>query len=211
MGIDELNILKTEKKKKERSIDYEKFFGDMYLTDLQKKERIEKAKEFERKLLFLFSLIAIQAEFEVEIQWNNIQEKVENAYLEMLGDNEIDDYTRDYISYISKEITRTTKENLEDEYYLSYDRARLIAENEVNTIWNYSEFKMAIEAGKTKKTWHTMLDLSVRLDHAMTEGKTIPINDLFVVGDSLFRFPRDEMFNPDPKEVIGCRCICTYS
>ena len=69
----------------------------------------------------------------------------------------------------------------------------LIAENEANTDWNYSEYQQAIANGMKQKTWLTMQDRRVRHTHMKVDGKTIPIQSVFLVGDSEFLFPKDHL------------------
>ena len=72
------------------------------------------------------------------------------------------------------------------------------------------EYRKAIEQGKTKKTWLTENDERVRFTHTLVEGQTVAIDGLFLVGDSLMRFPMDTMYDADPKETVNCRCSCVY-
>ena len=95
-------------------------------------------------------------------------------------------------------------------YWLSYDRAEDIAKSEANTFLNYTDYVDAKELGYTKKRWLTMLDDKVRHTHSEVEGQTIGIDESFMVGDSLMRFPHDLSSSPNPKEVIGCRCAVEY-
>ena len=99
----------------------------------------------------------------------------------------------------------------ESDYWLSYKRAEDIAKSEANTFLNYTDYVDAVNSGKTKKTWLTMLDDKVRQTHNEVEGQTIGIDELFTVGDSLMKFPHDLSEAPNPKEVIGCRCAVEYS
>ena len=96
------------------------------------------------------------------------------------------------------------------EYWLSINRARLIAQNEANAFLNYNDFVDAKKRGCTKKTWLTMEDSKVRITHEEVEGQTIEIDETFEVGTSEMRFPLDDMFAPDPAEVINCRCSVDY-
>ena len=98
-----------------------------------------------------------------------------------------------------------------EDYWLSYRRAEDIAKSEANTFLNYTDYVDAKNSGKTKKTWLTMLDDKVRTTHSEIEGRTIGIDEMFYVGNSLMKFPHDLSESPDPKEVIGCRCSVLYS
>lgn len=107
---------------------------------------------------------------------------------------------------------KADKESQEtSDYWLSYRRAEDIAKSEANTFLNYTDYIDAVNSGKTKKTWLTMLDDKVRPTHDEVEGLTIGIDELFYVGDSQMKFPHDLSESPNPKEVIGCRCSVEYS
>lgn len=102
------------------------------------------------------------------------------------------------------------EEKDEPDYWLSYRRALNIAYSEANTFFNYTDYVEAKDLGRTKKTWLTMLDDKVRDTHEEIEGVTIGIDELFQVGNSQMKFPHDWTTNPDPKEVINCRCAVEY-
>ena len=96
------------------------------------------------------------------------------------------------------------------DYWLSLDRAKNIANSEANTFLNYTDYVDAKSQGYKYKTWHTMSDPKVRETHAEIEGRTIGIDELFQVGDSLMKFPHDWESAPNPAEVINCRCSVEY-
>ena len=96
------------------------------------------------------------------------------------------------------------------DYWLSYKRALSIAYNEANTFLNYTDYVEAKDLGRTKKTWLTMNDPKVRDTHEEIEGVTVGIDEKFIVGNSEMLFPHDWTSNPDPKEVINCRCAVEY-
>ena len=131
-----------------------------------------------------------------------------------------DDYIKAHIDEVVDQIIDTTEKNdaeiTQDEsigiqsYWLSKDRAMLISENEANSIENYVEYREAKARGLTRKRWLTELDNKVRDTHAEIEGKTVDIDGYFIVGSSLMRFPHDYSENPDPAEIINCRCACQY-
>ena len=208
MDLEELNALSEDK---QLSIDYETYFGEMDLTEEQKEQRISLAKKLEDDMLFFFSLISVLRQFKYEDMQFAI-ESLENRYRATLGTYmDIDDYLSDYIKEFAGYTADVTQRHTDDEWYLSQDRAMLIAENEANTDWNYSEYQQAIANGMTQKTWLTMQDRRVRHTHMKVDGKTIPIQSVFLVGDSEFLFPKDQTFSPSTNEVAGCRCAITYS
>ena len=98
----------------------------------------------------------------------------------------------------------------ETNWYVSLDRAKFNAENEANTALNRSDYLNAKEAGYSRKRWLTMADEKVRGTHREVNGITIPIDGIFVVGDSLFDYPKSLRYNPNPNEYINCRCSVQY-
>lgn len=96
-----------------------------------------------------------------------------------------------------------------DSWYLSNDRITYNAENEANTVMNYKDYTEA-KGTYTKKKWVTENDTRVRMTHIPLEGVIIGINDLFIVGDSLMRFPKDIEYCNDDSEICNCRCIVEY-
>lgn len=128
----------------------------------------------------------------------------------MLKDEEKQSITSARAKFLSSYFQKTNGDEDLQDYWLSDDRAMLISENEANSIYNYDEYREAKKSGKTKKTWITELDDKVRFTHTMAEGKTVDIDGLFLVGDSLFRFPKDTMYEPSASETVNCRCACKY-
>lgn len=102
-------------------------------------------------MLFFFALISVIRQFKYE----NMQfaiETLENRYRATLGEYmDIDDYLSDYIKEFAGYTADVTQRHTDDEWYLSQDRAMLIAENEANTDWNYSEYQQAIANGMKQK------------------------------------------------------------
>ena len=97
-----------------------------------------------------------------------------------------------------------------DSWYISLDRAKFNAENEANTILNRSDFLKAKEAGYTRKRWLTEHDNRVRPTHAEIEGLTIPIDEYFVVGDSIMSYAHDVSHGASVNELANCRCATVY-
>jgi len=218
--FDELN---SSDKKWKRSIPYEKYFGEMELSDEEKEKRIELAKKIEIAFVYLFSLIELN-EFEDK---DDLYNTTYDMYLGVANDymNATEGtlaYINSYVSSIVDEIIDTTLENTqetEDEeidetdyaYYLSLDRAMFIAENEANAIANYKQLYDALKKGLTQKTWLTMKDKRVRHTHKKIDEHTIPILSTFDVGGSKMLYPKDTSHHADDKEIINCRCVCLYS
>ncbi len=202
--FDELNNQKS------RAIPYEQYFGEMELTEEQKEERIKASKRIEDMMLFLFSLLSVMKEYSYE-NLEFVVSQVKNQYSDVLSVSmEMDEYLNGYVNDFSEQIVETTQNHMDDEWYLSDDRAMFVAENEANTTFNYLEYKKAIESGKKKKRWITMRDRHVRHTHQLVEGKTIGINDVFLVGDSEMFYPKDTTFGASALEIVNCRCSIKY-
>jgi len=209
LDFDELNNLKStgSGNKKNRSIPYKDFFGIMQITDTQKRERIALAEDIEDAMLVLFVLLPEYIDRVEELQ-ESVYKDLFNAVSERVV---IDDQIDKHLKKMVEEVVQTTIKNLEkSEYWLSQDRATLIAENEANTVFNHSDYIDAVASGCTQKRWLTELDDRVRPTHLELEQETIDIDDVFVVGDSVMQYPHDLTYEPDPSEIINCRCVCEY-
>lgn len=204
--FDELNA----PEKYNRSIPFETYFGEMDITEEQKEKRIAIAEELEEFVMFIFALIMTMLESD-SIDRNYILIQVNQRYLHIVGKYvDVDEYVEDYIKRFSDTFILTTFDSIDDLWYLSADRAAFIAENESETTWNYEEYKQAIKSGKTKKQWDDVRDNKERKTHREVGGTIIPIEDTFVVGDSLMRYPKDDSLGADAKEIINCRCTIKY-
>lgn len=193
-----------------RSEPFKKYFGAIDLTDEEKEKRIKLAEELEDLMLFIFALISTMIEND-SIDKSYITLEINNSYMSVLQSYmEADEYLEDYVKQFSDTFIQTTFDGIDDSWYLSADRAVFIAENESETAWNYDEYRQAIEKGKTKKQWVDILDGKERKTHREIGGTVIPIKEVFVVGDSLMRYPKDAFFGAEAKETINCRCTIRY-
>lgn len=222
-----------------RSLPFEKYFGDMRLTKEQKKERIELAKDIEDAVMFFLSMVVLQSEYaymaaissaeakdafrermdEVIARHTEVGDDIRQRMLEFVDD--VTDTTTEHLivltQLLAEEEPKTEpekqaheNEKQSEQFYLSEDRARLLAEEESNTIFNITDYNKAKQAGYKYKEWITMRDPFVRDTHMRIDGKIIPIDDLFLVGESLMRFPRDTSLGAHPKEIIRCRCVMKF-
>lgn len=199
MNRDELNILADkyyevmdipEEKKEKRKKDAWELFDLFMLFFLWFKEAEENGVENTSYFLPRFQ--------------NELQDTV--AKITML-----DDYFILYIATMAYGIYKVTQEHRNEKYYLSEDRAVNLALNESNSINNHIELQNAKKQGYTMKRWCTELDDRVRPTHIEMEGVTIPIDDMFVVGNSLMEMPHDITHGADMSEVSNCRCWCEYA
>lgn len=203
-GFEELNVLNN------RSIPFETYFGEMEITEEQKEKRIAFAEDLKELMLFLFALILTMVEYD-SLDKDYILIQLNRKYLYIAGKYiDVDEYAEKYVRQFSSTFLQTTLDNIEEEWYLSPDRAAFIGENESNNVVSHDEYVKAVKSGKKQKQWITMRDKRVRHTHMVLEGKSIGIGETFKVGNSFMNFPRDEEFFPDPQEVISCRCSIKY-
>jgi predicted ABC-type ATPase len=85
-------------------------------------------------------------------------------------------------------------------------RARVIARTEVIAAHNGAGLAQArmIDDPAMTKTWLATPDTRTRETHQEADGQTVPIGDLFYVGDAALDFPGDP--TGPPEEVVSCRC-----
>ena len=195
----------------ESILSLEEYFDEMDFSELEKEKRKAFAQDFLDAMLFIFALISVMQEKNY-IDRQYVIQQMRSKYIELAEKHgiEIDDYMQECISDFSKEIIDATLNHLDEEYFTSDDRALIVSENESNSVFNYDQYSKAKKNGKTRKRWVTEGDNDVRKTHREVDLEIIPIDDTFVVGNSLMRFPKDEYYNPEPQEVCGCRCTIEY-
>ena len=206
LSFDELNALV----KNERSMSFKKYFGEMNLSEGEKSERIQMAEELEENFIVTMTLLFTMTQAN-KINYELIRKQIEDSYLETLRKYmRVDKYLETYVKSFSYDVIDSTKSHKNEPYYYSLDRARFMAENEVNTAINHTRYMEAVNAGKTMKRWESIIDEVTRKDHIEVNGKYIPIGQAFRVGDSWMLFPKDMSMNPNPNQVINCRCSIMY-
>lgn len=213
VSFDELNKLyAAEKGDNLRSMPFEQFFGEMELSQEQKDKRIETAKDIHE--FMNLAIASMYLEFtEGSYDYMSTAEEIRENYrtmLERMGIPLTAYFAAMHLDTFAQEVVLSTMMHSDDPHFFSEDRARLIAENEANSIWNDSEFEDALLTGKTRKTWHAIIDKRTRDTHKDINGTTIPIEDPFEVGDSLMMFPRDESMGASAGEIVNCRCSVSY-
>lgn len=193
-----------------RSLPFSEYFGEMDLSEEEKQKRIEAAEDLDDFLMYLFALITLMAA-SGSVDKNYIALQIKERYTAVVGRYMVvDEYLDSYILDFTDTFIQTTFDSIDDEWYLSADRARFIAENESNNVFSHDEYIKAVRDGKTQKRWITMRDTRVRHSHKLLDNKTLDISEQFVVGNSLMNFPRDESYTPNPSQVIACRCSIKY-
>lgn len=194
-----------------RSLPYDNFFGEMGITKDQKQKRIDFSEKIEDDMRFLLLLMLLMAENgKVEVQKAATQ--FENRILSWISSFiTLDSETKTYISEFCLSIAETTADHIEEKYYVSEDRIRLVSENAALDYLNYDDFKQALKS-KKYKTWNTIIDGKERESHHKENKTKIPIENYFLVGKALMRYPHDmAVAFTNPEEVINCRCWVTYS
>ena len=201
-SFDELNRLVKTKK----SMPYEKFFGEMELNKTEKSKRISLARIMEENFTYIMILLFTMQQYNF-LNWNLAENEFIKKYLESIKNFvTLDSKFEQYVSTQANRITESTKENMDNSYYFSLDRAKFIAENESNVARSYQCNQEAIQQNKTYKRWVSIMDEHTRPDHKEADGQIVKINDPFVVGDSLLNYPRDFSLGATPSEIINCRC-----
>lgn len=188
------------------------FFDEMDLSPVEKEKRKDFAESMKDIMLFIFALFSVMKQYgytHKEFAIAQLQSKywgISTKYFDG-GSKKV----REYIDRFSNEIINTTIAHIDEEYFLSDNRAAIIAANEANTILGYSEIQKKIEQGYTRKQWITEKDKKVRKTHRAVDNIIIPIEDYFLVGNSLMLYPHDNIsFEVEPNEVINCRCTIKY-
>lgn len=207
--IDELNKL-YDGEYNRRSVPYEEYFSEMDISKEEKEKRIDFSEKFEEVMMFLFYMLAMSEQYgynNVEYIKSQVVKKYEDVAKEYMS---LDEYTNEYIRQFASETMEVTLRNSNDVYYTSQDRAILIAENEANTILNYSQFIDAIEKGYTRKEWVAENDEKVRETHVRADNTIVGIEDAFLVGDSMLLFPKDTSYGASAEEIVNCRCTIKF-
>lgn len=194
LKIDELNIID--------------FFSEMNLSQDEIDRRISYAQQVKEMYHRVFTIVKAAKKVDDDLDAEFIEDMLTNGYADIFNtDNR---YTQKHLSLIVPEVVSTTLKNINDAYYLSDERAKIIAVNDVNSICNNELEEKAIKSGFKYKIWETMKDDKVRHTHIMADGQRVPIDGMFTVGMSEMRFPMDTE-NGNPEEIINCRCVCIYT
>lgn len=204
--IDELNILVRRRM-------YREYFEvmDIPLADRRKREKL--AEDIDDVWIEILAIYAVAREHQMAVDLA----RIEREYLEKLSDvlreaGVREEIIQNYLDDVAvNEMEVTQKRYMDDPYWISAERSVEIATNDSNKIWHETEFIDAVNSGKRFKRWITMRDERVRDTHAEIDGVTIPINDAFVVGNSLMMFPGDTFtYGASLEETVNCRCWLEY-
>ena len=189
---------------------FKKYFGEMNLPEEEKSKRIQMAEELEENFIVTMTLLFTMAQAN-KIDYELIRKQIEDSYLETLRKYaSVDRHLETYVKSFSYDVIDSTKKHKNDPYYYSLDRARFMAENEVNTAINHARYIEAVNTGKTMKRWESIIDEVTRKDHIEINGKYIPIGQAFHVGDSWLLFPKDTSLGASANQIVNCRCTVIY-
>lgn len=218
--FDKMEVSVDEKKKRvEAALDYCEIMLLLFYMITEQQYEKEECVAFTKERLIIIAENALGTEDIAYINdWADIKAKqiVDSTYEKY--ENEIEDASMEednkppatYEDALNKpKKIRVPELDIvvpESEYWTSEERALLIGIELSTTVYNFKELEDAINAGKTKKVWMTMSDDRVRETHDMVHGVDIPINDLFIVGESYMLMPGDTVHGAEMKEIAGCRC-----
>ena len=221
-SFDELNRLVGTRK----SMPFERYFGEMKISDEQKRKRMELADKLEDEFLYILSLLFYAYPTIPPSIADELRDRYEQVLYSqgIIGDTEIDDYIytsgiygdirqrlRDHCEAFAFAAMAATMRHQEDPYFYSEDRAKYMAEDQSNYVYDNVDFFDAVEEGMAFKTWETVGDERVRNSHAEVEGLTIPIDEPFVLEGGMLMVPHDDSLGCADTELVGCRCSVSYS
>lgn len=188
---------------------FEDYFDKMDISESDKNTRVDFAMRMHDIMILTFALVkSMQESGYVDVAY--LKSELKRRYTEeVIATGNYDRVINDYINLFTDDTIKTTLKNT-DEYLLSNTRALIIGANEANTIYNYSDYKTAIENGYTHKRWKTENDNLVRRSHEIVNNDVVEIKEPFVVGDSLMMFPKDFSMGASAEELVNCRCTVEY-
>ena len=191
------------------------YFGEMGLSDVEIKRRIAFAESLDDVFFMLFALISADLSLKQPIDIDYYTDYVARRYERVIEEAGIDiedkyPLLRSHVRDTAEEVVRQNAKHSDDPWQTSYDRGRLIAENEANSVYEYVVFQDAVSDGKTRKVWNTMYDNKVRHTHIELEGLSIPIMERFKVGAYEMYQPKDTSCGAGMEEIANCRCWCSY-
>lgn len=188
---------------------FEDYFDEMDISQADKDTRINFAMRIHDIMILTFALLKSMRESGY-VDESYLKSELKRRYTEeVIATGNYDRVINDYINSFTDDTIKTTLKNT-DEYLLSNTRALIIGANEANTIYNYSDYKTAIENGYTHKKWKTENDNLVRRSHEIVNNDVVEIEEPFVVGDSLMMFPKDFSMGASTEELVNCRCTVEY-
>ena len=202
LRFDELHSLSRET--------YEEYFDAMPISKDQKTDRVLIAMALEDRFLEILSLVELRQK--EDRPWlGEVIELFALAFLAVANRRVTDDTITEKANRFGQDVGLSTFQHRDEEYMTSADRAINMAATESNVIMCYGELHDALEAGKTTKTWKTIIDGREREWHEEVNGVTIPINEPFVVNGELMMHPLDDSLGASADNIANCRCCAEYN
>ena len=205
MTFDELNQLVPK-----QNIPMEQYFGEMGLTNEQERKRLDLAERLEEEFIDILAWVFYTAQNRA-VSESVVEERFREALLNSTDEEVMNlSRTEEIIDTVAKEVAETTVDRRNTPFFLSEERAYLLAEDNANTLFNYYDFEQALSQNKSMKQWLTILDGRERQTHNLADGMIAVVEQPFEVGGSLLMFPKDTSLGASPEEIIGCRCSVRY-
>lgn len=196
--------------KKGLAHDYDDYFGEMELTNAEVEDRKKTADELEKVFLFMLALLLLLRQKKIDVPSIVIEQLVIIRFNDAMKKLKIEiSLVRKYIDDFVPKVVASSLRNISNPFSTTTDRAKSLAENEANSIHNTLAFQKAVAKGCQYKIWRTMRDERVRHTHSEVDNIRIGINDKFVVGDCLMRYPHDTE-NGTADQINNCRCTIDY-
>ena len=224
MSFDEFNNLSPEEISEQKVKKFVKeYFDVMDLPESEKKKREELSIGIYEVMLFIFSLFSAMLEsgyVDDEYLLSELKKRYKSEVSKYIKDatylnNYIDDFCEQAINTTVKHVLdrndTSYNDDLEENYYLSQERALVNGVNEGNSIFNQDDYINAKDSGKKTKTWISERDERVRKTHLEADSQTVLIDEPFVVGDSLLLYPKDTSLGASASEIVNCRCTVIYN
>lgn len=194
--------------RKRKSLEFEQYFGEMALIRRQREHRIDVAEELEDEILDFYLWFTLNEDADENTVRERARQALKNA---VRRETSMDRTLEEHLEVIADSIAATTVKRKKDPFTLSEDRAKESAEDVANSVWNYREFDDALVRGKRFKTWISMRDDRVRMDHDIADGQMVQITEAFDVGGYPMMYPMDDSLGAPLEEIIGCRCTVEYT
>lgn len=185
------------------------FFSEMNLPQEEIDKRIAMAQRIKEMYHRIFVTLKAKQKVSNDFGEDFIEDMIVDGYKGIFAENEVQ-FIDDHIEETAKDVAQVTIKRIGDAYYLSDQRAIVIAVNDANTICNYEYEESFKNKGYKYKTWDTMKDLRVRHTHIVADGQKVGIDDMFEIGNCKMRFPCDTEYGT-AEETVNCRCVAIYS
>ena len=204
LRFDQLNSLSRS--------EYEEHFSVMKISDDAKEDRVLMAMAFEDRILEIFAFVLFR-KMQNEMFFTDTLDKLQEAFMAVALTREgltEEDLLVMAVAFANS-VAMSTYDHQDDPFYLSPERAFDVAATQSNSVNCLGERKDAENLGRTKKTWHTIIDGHERQWHEEMDGVTIPIDEPFEVNGELMMQPLDSSLGAGADNIANCRCSLTFS